>query len=151
MSHTPKNSLTRRELLKTAGKATAVVVASPLVELAFGGDGVLSAQALPPAAFNAAAGPDRVVMRHGKTYLNGWTGVGQQPRRQRLPGGPPPEAAPPPPPPGPAPAVAWSQVSGPGTVTFADPKALVTTARSEERRVGKECWITCRSRWSPYH
>ena len=24
-------------------------------------------------------------------------------------------------------------------------------ARSEERRVGKECWITCRSRWSPYH
>ena len=21
----------------------------------------------------------------------------------------------------------------------------------EERRVGKECWITCRSRWSPYH
>ena len=22
---------------------------------------------------------------------------------------------------------------------------------SEERRVGKECWITCRSRWSPYH
>ena len=25
------------------------------------------------------------------------------------------------------------------------------TGRSEERRVGKECWITCRSRWSPYH
>ena len=24
-------------------------------------------------------------------------------------------------------------------------------ARSEERRVGKECAITCRSRWSPYH
>ena len=24
-------------------------------------------------------------------------------------------------------------------------------SRSEERRVGKECWITCRSRWSPYH
>ena len=23
--------------------------------------------------------------------------------------------------------------------------------RSEERRVGKECAITCRSRWSPYH
>ena len=22
---------------------------------------------------------------------------------------------------------------------------------SEERRVGKECAITCRSRWSPYH
>src|SRR3546814_15295254 len=26
---------------------------------------------------------------------------------------------------------------------------LVT--RSEERRVGKECGSTCRSRWSPYH
>ena len=23
--------------------------------------------------------------------------------------------------------------------------------RSEERRVGKECTATCRSRWSPYH
>ena len=23
--------------------------------------------------------------------------------------------------------------------------------RSEERRVGKECWSWCRSRWSPYH
>src|SRR3546814_8569976 len=26
-----------------------------------------------------------------------------------------------------------------------------TAARSEERRVGKECVSTCRSRWSPYH
>src|SRR3546814_12478778 len=26
-----------------------------------------------------------------------------------------------------------------------------TQARSEERRVGKECVSTCRSRWSPYH
>src|SRR3546814_7862849 len=25
------------------------------------------------------------------------------------------------------------------------------TDRSEERRVGKECVSTCRSRWSPYH
>ena len=25
------------------------------------------------------------------------------------------------------------------------------TMRSEERRVGKECTMTCRSRWSPYH
>ena len=24
-------------------------------------------------------------------------------------------------------------------------------SRSEERRVGKECTMTCRSRWSPYH
>src|SRR3546814_13389266 len=26
-----------------------------------------------------------------------------------------------------------------------------TERRSEERRVGKECVSTCRSRWSPYH
>ena len=26
-----------------------------------------------------------------------------------------------------------------------------TGGRSEERRVGKECRLTCRSRWSPYH
>src|SRR3546814_11056460 len=26
-----------------------------------------------------------------------------------------------------------------------------TIDRSEERRVGKECVSTCRSRWSPYH
>src|SRR3546814_2017889 len=27
----------------------------------------------------------------------------------------------------------------------------VILKRSEERRVGKECVSTCRSRWSPYH
>src|SRR3546814_18349746 len=29
--------------------------------------------------------------------------------------------------------------------------ALLELGRSEERRVGKECVSTCRSRWSPYH
>src|SRR3546814_7844862 len=28
---------------------------------------------------------------------------------------------------------------------------LIDDVRSEERRVGKECVSTCRSRWSPYH
>src|SRR3546814_4169236 len=28
---------------------------------------------------------------------------------------------------------------------------IVAPDRSEERRVGKECVSTCRSRWSPYH
>src|SRR3546814_14833676 len=33
-----------------------------------------------------------------------------------------------------------------------DPRdVLHRVARSEERRVGKECVSTCRSRWSPYH
>src|SRR3546814_11402983 len=29
--------------------------------------------------------------------------------------------------------------------------ALANAVRSEERRVGKACVSTCRSRWSPYH
>src|SRR3546814_13402784 len=29
-------------------------------------------------------------------------------------------------------------------------RRLFSSARSEERRVGKECVSTCRSRWSPY-
>ena len=33
-------------------------------------------------------------------------------------------------------------------VTVSD---LSSEWRSEERRVGKECVSTCRSRWSPYH
>ena len=30
-------------------------------------------------------------------------------------------------------------------------QASTNTDRSEERRVGKECYSPCRSRWSPYH
>src|SRR3546814_15940607 len=32
-----------------------------------------------------------------------------------------------------------------------DPGMTPMVLRSEERRVGKECVSTCRSRWSPYH
>src|SRR3546814_19684033 len=35
--------------------------------------------------------------------------------------------------------------------TSAPPCAQRKRCRSEERRVGKECVSTCRSRWSPYH
>src|SRR3546814_19426528 len=35
----------------------------------------------------------------------------------------------------------------PAFFTFLNP----VIKRSEERRVGKECVSTCRSRWSPYH
>src|SRR3546814_9535685 len=41
-----------------------------------------------------------------------------------------------------------------GIMTSDQSSEAVTTAnldRSEERRVGKECVSTCRSRWSPYH
>src|SRR3546814_12593774 len=36
-------------------------------------------------------------------------------------------------------------------LTLAIIVAAIVKARSEERRVGKECVSTCRSRWSPYH
>src|SRR3546814_16893004 len=34
---------------------------------------------------------------------------------------------------------------------FTEPYRTFLIHRSEERRVGKECVSTCRSRWSPYH
>jgi hypothetical protein len=57
------------------------------------------------------------------------------------------------------------QYRSPCTLTIgdgADPDPLLTSVsqrtawrgafvRSEERRVGKECLLGCRSRWSPYH
>src|SRR3546814_11292535 len=41
----------------------------------------------------------------------------------------------------------------PGAALLTILHALAPSAkgRSEERRVGKECVSTCRSRWSPYH
>src|SRR3546814_3129853 len=49
------------------------------------------------------------------------------------------------------------QRAGAGLAPQPDPRrrgvALIPVQeeRSEERRVGKECVSTCRSRWSPYH
>ena len=37
------------------------------------------------------------------------------------------------------------------TLGFSMQSLFIGLGRSEERRVGKECAITCRSRWSPYH
>src|SRR3546814_13216702 len=41
----------------------------------------------------------------------------------------------------------------PATILVKDGDQLIAAGirRSEERRVGKECVSTCRSRWSPYH
>ena len=36
-------------------------------------------------------------------------------------------------------------------LTAATGATVELTGRSEERRVGKECRLLCRSRWSPYH
>src|SRR3546814_11758101 len=40
-------------------------------------------------------------------------------------------------------------LAGPTIVAHGTPEQQFR--RSEERRVGKECVSTCRSRWSPYH
>src|SRR3546814_2879341 len=37
------------------------------------------------------------------------------------------------------------------TYTVTASQTATASERSEERRVGKECVSTCRSRWSPYH
>src|SRR3546814_8369331 len=51
-----------------------------------------------------------------------------------------------------APSATWRQEQGSTGYPpeNADRKAT-SWPRSEERRVGKECVSTCRSRWSPYH
>ena len=38
-----------------------------------------------------------------------------------------------------------------GDTTGVSVTAKSSVIRSEERRVGKECTVVCRSRWSPYH
>src|SRR3546814_4884325 len=56
----------------------------------------------------------------------------------------------------------WSGGHGVGSIIDTPPVAEIVdrlvaeyeaakARRSEERRVGKECVSTCRSRWSPYH
>src|SRR3546814_13058285 len=51
------------------------------------------------------------------------------------------------------PGAEWRWILDPidGTKSFISGSPLFGTLRSEERRVGKECVSTCRSRWSPYH
>src|SRR3546814_14804101 len=42
-------------------------------------------------------------------------------------------------------------MTGPAFALFYTVLGIPIARRSEERRVGKECVSTCRSRWSPYH
>ena len=122
MSHDEKRpTISRRELV-TRLTTTAVVsaIATPLggaLNKVF----ALTAKAEP---VNAVAGIDRVVMKHGKTYLRGWAGYGAPPRAGRVGGRGAAALVPT----GPAPTTVWSKVSGPGTVTFADSRAAATTA-----------------------
>lgn len=72
---------------------------------------------------SAEAGPDRVVMVGGTTYLNGWAGYGSRPteiaRRDARPAAMNR---------GPAPIVLWNVRSGPGEVLFDDDSSAITTA-----------------------
>src|SRR3546814_15035327 len=43
------------------------------------------------------------------------------------------------------------ELEQPAGVVHGGAVATLVDTRSEERRVGKECVSTCRSRWSPYH
>ncbi len=108
------NKLTRRQLLGNAA-------ITPLL-----GSAILSCAAAETPPLKSLAGIDRVTILGGKTYLRGWAGYGDPPQSNRAPRRN--EEPAPPPPTGPAATVVWSKESGPGTVTFADAKALITTA-----------------------
>ncbi len=113
--------LTRRELLQRFTASVLVTAVATPIGRAFALTSHADAASAEPV--NAVAGVDRVVMKHGKTYLNGWAGYGTPPRPGR--GG---RGAAAPAPTGPAPRTTWSKVSGPGLVTFADASAPSTTA-----------------------
>src|SRR3546814_14808315 len=51
----------------------------------------------------------------------------------------------------PAVPIAKSGCRGQRRATISHGRGSMPEPRSEERRVGKECVSTCRSRWSPYH
>ena len=124
-SRTKKNRPSRREMFAAVGKtAAASLLLPPILDRTL----ISPAAAAESAPLNSVAGPDRVTILPGKTYLRGWTGYGDAPHpvRYNRNAGPPPEPAPAPT--GPTPATTWSKESGPGAVTFADPKALITTA-----------------------
>ncbi len=121
MSESSKKKLSRRRMLSRAGQVALGSAAAPLFQTA-----ILSCASAAETPVKSVAGVDRVTILPGKTYLRGWAGYGTPPQsnvNRR------PREAPAQPAPGdPTPAVAWSKLSGPGDVTFADAKALVTTA-----------------------
>src|SRR6187401_3589190 len=97
--------LSRRELLQRLTASVLVTaIATPI-----GKTLALTSHAEPVNAepVNAVAGVDRVVMKHGKTYLNGWAGYGTPPRPGRGGRGGAPTQTPT----GPAPKITWSKVS----------------------------------------
>ena len=106
-----KAELTRREILASVAAAAA----APAI-------GAAQTPATPQ--LNVEAGPDRIVMLQGKTYLRGWAGYGQRPHAKD-----PWEKQPPQPAPAePGTRFQWSKASGPGDVAFQNAGELITTA-----------------------
>jgi DUF1680 family protein len=119
----------RRALFGTVGKAAASIAAAPLVKSAILAAGDTEADATDRAQLASSADVDRINILGAKTYLHGWAGYGEPPVLGRPPANQYRQgAAAPPPAPGPAPTGIWNKESGPGAVTFADSKSLVTTA-----------------------
>lgn len=123
-----RKNLTRRELVQRVSASVVVsLIATPLgkalalTTTADHSTAALGERVAEPV--NVVAGVDRVVMKHGKTYLNGWAGYGTPPRPGRGARGAAATA-----PVGPTVNTTWSKVSGPGAVTFADAHAATTTA-----------------------
>lgn len=123
--HEPQRSMSRREMLGRVGKsAAAIAVLHPALRTAI--LPLSSRLSTGSAPVNGIAGVDRVVVLPGTTYLRGWAGYGEPPRRG--PRRPTPADSTPAAPAAPPPKTRWSKLSGPGRVTFADTSALVTTA-----------------------
>jgi len=119
-------SIGRREMLSSVGKSAAAIAILPALHAKIFTRGARTALAPASAPVNGIAGVDRIVVLPGKTYLRGWAGHGEPPRRAPRRGAAVDST--PPAPEGPPSKVRWSKQSGPGSVTFADPTSLVTTA-----------------------
>ena len=76
-------------MIESAGKAALVVVAASSLPSGFF---VSAAVGADPSKLHAVAGPDRVTVLPGKTYLKGWAGFDEPEKKARAsaPPGPPP-------------------------------------------------------------
>lgn len=135
-NHNSGKDLTRRELLQRFSATVLVTATATPLGQAFALTShaeplnveAVTAGAVGAEPVNAVAGVDRVVMKHGKTYLNAWAGYGTPPRAGRASRAAAAGAAAAAATSAPAPTIAWSKRSGPGIVTFADPAAATTSA-----------------------
>ncbi len=131
-----KTQLSRRALFGTVGKAAAASVAfSPMVKSAIVSVGETERSYGCAARRQRRSGPHHrpgqqdLSARLGRIWRASRNGASAGPTAAQVNyAGQAGQAAAAPPAAGPAPTAIWSKESGPGAVTFADPKALTTTA-----------------------